>query len=509
MVVRKSLKKSYALISVFDKKNLFYLCKNLKKHNIHLISTGSTSNKIKELGYKSINVSNLTKFKEIFDGRVKTLHPKIHASLLFKRNNEKHLSIFKKLNFPIINYVIVNLYPFNKLVKKTKDQDQLIEMIDIGGHTLLRSAAKNFESITTICSPNDYKNFIHNIGLNKGKTSLEFRKKMALKVFKKTSVYDQKIFDWMNINIKIKLKKNKKINLKYGENPNQKSYFVQDNTKNIFNQKFQDKRLGYNNILDVSEGLKCLREFSEPTCVIIKHNNPCGVASATSIKEAFIKAYKSDSLSAFGGVVLLNRVVNKKLSDLILKNFFEVIVAKNFHHNAKNNLKSKKNMILLSFSKSKNLKTKEIKSVIGGKLVQEKNMIKISSKMMRLVSRKKTHKKILDDLVFAFKVTKHVKSNSIVLVNNKQTVGIGAGQMSRYDSTRVALMKKNDNFPNIKFVCASDGFFPFTDSLNLLKKNKCSTIVQPMGSKNDNIIIHFAIKNNISLYFTKLRVFKH
>ena len=509
MVIRKNLKESFALISVFNKKNLSYLCKNLIKHRIKLVSTGTTSKKIIELGYKTVDISSFTKFKEILGGRVKTLHPKIYASLLFKRNNKKHILTFKKLKFPIIDFVIVNLYPFNKTLKKTKDQNNIIEMIDIGGSALLRSSAKNFESVTTICETKDYTKFITNLNTHSGKTSEIFRKKMALKVFKHTSKYDQVIFKWFNNSFEKKNKKSNLINLKYGENPYQKSYFMPDKNQNIFDNQIQGKKLGYNNILDITDGLKCLSEFSEPTCVIIKHNNPCGVASALSIKKAFINAYNADNKSAFGGVVLLNRVVDKKLANLILKYFFEVVVAKNFNKDAKENLGYKKNLILITLSKLKSLKLKEIKSVVGGKLIQEKNTIKISHKTIKLVSRKKTNLKALNDLIFAFKVAKHVKSNAIVLVNNKQTIGIGAGQMSRFDATRLALIKKKDNFRYTKFVCASDAFFPFTDNLKLLIKNNCNAVVQPMGSKNDNKIIQLAIKNNLPLYFTKSRVFKH
>ena len=295
--------------------------------------------------------------------------------LLFKRNNKQHILTFKKLNFPIIDFVIVNLYPFNKALRETKNKDKLTEMIDIGGSALLRSSAKNFDSITTICEPEDYKSFVNNLNSNEGKTSQEFRQKMALKVFKTTSHYDEIISKWFSKDILGLNKKLKKISLKYGENPNQKSYFIPDKTKNIFDKPLKIKKLGYNNILDISDGLKCLNEFSEPTCVIIKHNNPCGVASANSIKEAFLKAHKADSLSSYGGIVLLNRVVNKNLSNLITKHFFEVIVAKNFNKIAKKNLESKKNLILITTSKFYNSKSKEIKSVMGGKLVQEKKYI--------------------------------------------------------------------------------------------------------------------------------------
>ena len=509
MVNRKNLEKKYALISVYNKINLTYLCKNLKKHKINFISTGSTCKKIKSLGFSCQEISSLTKFKEILDGRVKTLHPKIHASLLFNRKNSQHLATFKKLNFPVIDYVIVNLYPFEKTIKKTAKKERIIEMIDIGGPALLRSSSKNFEVLTTICDPGDYSKLIKNLDKNNGKTSYEFREKMAFKVFKNTSHYDSLIFKWLKKNQELKKNnKSKKIFLKYGENPNQKSYFVKNSSKSIFEGQIQGNKIGYNNILDISSGLECLNEFKEPTCVIIKHNNPCGVASDSTLEKSFIKAYQADSLSAFGGIVLFNRRINKNISLLLKKYFFEIIVAPEFNKNSIKIFETKKNLVLI---KSKNIDSnnKEFKTVTSGVLFQNKNNFKITRKSIKLVSSKGVSFQNIEDLLFAFKVAKHVKSNAIVLASNKQTVGIGAGQMSRIDSTRLALMKYKDYFSNKKFVCASDAFFPFVDNIQLLNKNNCLAIVQPFGSKNDQKIIDFAKQNKISLYFAKNRVFKH
>ena len=510
MVNRKNVEKKYALISVYNKTNLSYLCNNLKKHSINFISTGSTCKKIKKLGFRCQEISSLTKFKEILDGRVKTLHPKIHASLLFKRNNPEHLATFKKLNFPVIDYVIVNLYPFKKTIKNTTNKKKIIEMIDIGGPTLLRSSSKNFDVLTTICDPSDYSKFIKNLDKNKGNTSYEFRKKMAFKVFKNTSHYDSLIFKWLKSTQELKNKgKSKKILLKYGENPNQKSFFIKNNSKSIFDGQIQGNKIGYNNILDINEGLACLKEFKEPTCIIIKHNNPCGVASDTTVKKSFIKAYQADSLSAFGGVVLFNRKINKNLSFLLKKYFFEIIVAPDFEKNSIEIFKTKKNLILIRSNSINSNNNKEFKTVTSGILFQNKNDFKITRKSIKLVSSKGANFQTVEDLLFAFKVVKHVKSNAIVLANKKQTVGIGAGQMSRFDSTRLALMKYKDYFANKKFVCASDAFFPFVDNIQLLKKNNCLAIIQPLGSKNDKKIIDFAKQNKIPLYFTKNRVFKH
>ena len=505
MVIRKNLK-SNALISVYDKSNLEKLCATLIKHKIGIISTGATAKKINLLGFRCIEISSLTKFKEILDGRVKTLNPKIHASILYKRNNNSHIKTFEQLNFPKIDYVIINFYPFGKVSDK-EGSNKKIEMIDVGGPSIIRSASKNFDFVTTICKTKYYKSLIKELDKNNGTTTLSFRKKMAKQNFKLISEYDLSIFKWFNK--KKEDQKRYKIKIKYGENPNQKAYFVQTSNSNIFNSQLSGKKIGYNNILDISEGLSCLKEFKEPTCLIIKHNNPCGVASAKNIKTAYKKALQSDPLSAFGGVLLLNKKIDEDLSKIINQNFFEVIVAPKISKNTLEILKSKKNLIVINSENLINKNNNTFKSVNSGILYQEENSYKILKSRIKLVTKKIASQKTLDDLIFAFKVAKHVKSNAIVFAKNKQTLGIGAGQMSRFDSTRMAILKYNDYFKKQKFVCASDGFFPFIDSIKLLLKLKCDAIIQPSGSKNDEKVISFAKKNNASLYFIKNRVFKH
>ena len=506
MVIRKNLE-SNALISVYDKSNLNIICKVLNKYNINIISSGSTAKKINSLGYKCKEVSKLTKFREILDGRVKTLHPKIYSSILFERDNLKHQKTFKDLNFPKIDYVIVNFYPFTKILKN-KNIDKIIEMIDIGGPSIIRSASKNFKFITAISSTKYYGSFIKELEKNNGKTKISFRKKMAEQNFKSTSDYDSAIHNWLDSKNE-KIDDYNKINIKYGENPNQKAYFLKKNKFNIFNCQISGKAIGYNNILDISEGLDCLREFKDPTCVIIKHNNPCGVASNISIEKSYEKALGADPISAFGGVVLFNKKINIRLAKKISQKFYEIVVAPKFDKGAYNILKSKENLIIIDSHNLKKNKGMSFKSVDTGVLYQEKNITQNLKSSLKLVSNKNSSKKTIDDLIFAFKVAKHVKSNAVVLVKNKQTIGIGAGQMSRLDATRLAIMKRNDFFKNKKFVCASDAFFPFTDNIKILKKNNCIAIIQPGGSKNDIKIIDYAKKNKISLYFVKNRVFKH
>ena len=498
--------KRNALISVYDKSSINKICYVLNKFDIGIISTGATAKKIISLGYNCKEISDLTKFKEILDGRVKTLNSKLHASILYKRNNPEHIKTFKKINFPIIDFVIVNFYPFTK-ISNNKNEEEKIEMIDIGGPSMIRSASKNFLSVTTICDKKFYDPLIKELIKNKGVTSLAFRKKMAERNFKLTSDYDLSIFNWMIGNQK--KKRSDKIKIKYGENPNQKAFYLTSSKKNLFTSQLSGKNLGYNNILDISEGLNCINEFSEPTCVIIKHNNPCGVASAKNIKNAYLKAVESDPISAFGGVVLLNRKTNKGLAKLLIKKFYEVVVSTGFNKETLETLKSKKRLIVIDSSTLKNKNNKILKTVNSGVLYQEFNSFKISKSAIKLVSKTKSSKKIFDDLVFAYRVAKHVKSNAIVFANNKQTLGIGAGQMSRSDSTKIAIMKYKLSFKNKNFVCASDAFFPFTDNIQKLLKLKCVGIIQPGGSINDNKIISYANNKNTSLYFVKNRVFKH
>ena len=498
--------KKNALISVYDKSDITKICDVFNRFNIGIISTGATAKKIISLGYKCKEISSLTKFREILDGRVKTLNPKLHASILYKRNNPKHQQTFNKLNFPTIDFVIVNFYPFTKISNK-EIPEKKIEMIDIGGPAMIRSASKNFASVTTICDKKYYDPLIKELIKNNGVTSLTFRKKLAKKNFKLTSDYDLSIFKWFNG--KKNKQKEKKIKIKYGENLNQKAYYLTESKTNLFNSQLGGKKLGYNNILDISDGISCLKEFKEPTCVIIKHNNPCGVASDKDINLAYIKALQADPISSFGGVILLNKCINAKIAKLINRNFFEAIVAPKINKKTLEVLKIKKSLIIIDSSKLKETQNYSLRSVNSGILFQEVNNYKVFKKNIKLVTKKSASDKILEDLIFAFKVAKHVKSNAIVLAKNKQTLGIGAGQMSRLDSTRLAITKYKDFFYKKDFVCASDAFFPFTDNVELLLKEKCKAIIQPSGSKNDQKVIDYALQQNASLYFVKNRVFKH
>ena len=324
-------------------------------NNIKIISTGATAKHILSLGFPCKSVSNVTKFKEILDGRVKTLHPNIHASLLFNRKTNKHVKSFNKLKFPVIDFLIVDLYPFEKTIKKTLDFSKCIEMIDIGGPALLRSSSKNHESVTTICDIKDYKSLINELNSNLGSTTLAFRKKMAQKAYTTTANYDLVISNWLNNNetFDFKIRNHKRINLRYGENPNQKSFFYKNKTKKTFYDNIlQGKKISYNNILDIDSAINCLNEFSEPTCIIIKHNNPCGASSCKRILSAYRKAHQADPISAFGGIVALNRLVTLDLAKKISNNFYEIIIANDFTKPALKIFSKKKNLIII---KRKNL----------------------------------------------------------------------------------------------------------------------------------------------------------
>ena len=498
------MKKKFALISVYNKYRIKHLCEVFAKYRINLLATESTSQHIKQLGYKCELISKYTNFKEILDGKVKTLHPLIYASIMYDRNNTKQTKYFKKLNFPNISFVIVNLYPFKKY--------KAIKMIDVGGPTLLRASAKNYKSVTSLCDTNDYYEFIINLKKNNGKTSLAFRKKMALKVFKYISNYDRCIAGWIdNKKIDINYSELDKKKLRYGENPHQKAFYINNSNKNYLVDSCikKGKGISYNNILDVESAFNCVSDFQETTCAIVKHTNACGVSSNKNIYTAFKNAIQCDPISSYGGVVAFNKVIDQKLAKIMKKNFFEIIIAKRFTKEAIKVLEINKNLILIETKKINNNSQYEIRSVYNNFLVQEKNKIIISKENIKCVSNTKCSKKELDDLIFSYKVCKHIKSNAIVLSKNKKTIGIGIGQTSRVGSLKLAISKIVNRSKKLSFVAASDAFFPFTDSIEILARNKCRAIIQAKGSINDNKIIKYANNKNIPLYFTNYRFFKH
>ena len=515
-----NLKVKNALISVSNKENLISLLKTLKKFNVNVISSGGTYASIKKLGYQCTELSKYTGFKEMLDGRVKTLHPKIHAGILHDRQNKKHKSEMSKQNFPAIDLIVVNFYPFQKIVTNTKNQKQIIDNIDIGGPTMVRAAAKNFKNVSIVTSRNDYKSLIKELETLKGKTSLKFRELMSSKAFGLTAYYDAMIANWFNKRLKIKFPERKTIfgrklqKLRYGENPHQQSsIYVSDyDDKRLGFNQIHGKDLSYNNYNDMLTSLEILNSLKKNSgTVIIKHANPCGISENKVPLVSFKNAYASDPISAFGGVIACNYKINKKIASEINKNFLEVILAKGFDKESLEILKSKKNLRIINISNFKLKNLTSVKSFDGSFLVQSKDNIVIDKKKLKCVTKLKPNKKELAEILFAFNICKHVKSNAIVLCNSFSTIGIGAGQPSRLDSCKIAVQKAKQ-FQSSKIknsIAASDAFFPFADGINTLIKAGVKTIVQPGGSIRDQEVINAANKAKIKMFFTDIRHFNH
>ena len=509
-----------ALISLSDKSNLIEVLKELKKNKINLISSGGTYKEIKKLGYECKEVSEYTKFKEMLDGRVKTLHPKIHSGILFNRSKKIHRKQMKNMEFEPIDLIIVNFYPFEKVIKKKTDMKKVIENIDIGGPSLVRGAAKNFNDVTIITDKQDYSELIKELKKLNGRTSIDFRKKMASKAFGLTSYYDGVISEWFNRDIGLKFPERKtffgkKINqLRYGENPHQKGSIYLNSLKsnNLNLEKLSGKELSYNNYNDIFSGLDLLFSNSKlPTTVIIKHANPCGVSSSNSALKSFIRAQASDPISAFGGIVACNYKINKKIASEINKTFFEVILAKGFEKKALNILLKKKNMRIIDISKFNYESETNVKFFDSSFLLQEKDNLIFDKKKIKFVTKNKPTTKELNDIEFAFRVCKYVKSNAIVIVKDNSTIGIGAGQQNRLDSCKIAAQKARKFQPKnlIGSVAASDAFFPFEDGLKTLINAGIKIIIQPGGSIRDKEVIKVANKAKIKMIFTGIRHFNH
>ena len=515
-----NLKVKNALISVSNKENLILLLKTLKKFNINIISSGGTYASIKKLGYRCTELSKFTGFKEMLDGRVKTLHPKIHAGILHDRQNQKHKSEMSKQNFPAIDLIVVNFYPFQKIITSTKNPKQIIENIDIGGPTMVRAAAKNFKNVTIVTNRDDYAFLVKELETLKGKTSLKFRELMSSKAFGLTAYYDAMIANWFNKKLKINFPERKTIfgrklqKLRYGENPHQQSsiYISDYDDKQLGFNQIHGKELSYNNYSDMFASLEILNSLKKNSgTVIIKHANPCGVSENKIPLISFKNAYTSDPISAFGGVIACNYKITKKIALEINKNFLEVILAKGFDKDSMEILTRKKNLRVIDISNFKLKNNNSVKSFDGSFLIQTKDDIVIEKNKLRCVTKLKPSKKELSEIQFAFNVCKHVKSNAIVLCNNFSTIGIGAGQPSRLDSCKIAVQKARQ-FQSSKIrnsIAASDAFFPFADGMNTLIKAGVKTIIQPGGSIRDQEVINVADKAKIKMFFTGIRHFNH
>ena len=505
-----------ALISVSDKSELFKILPILKKFKIEILSSGGTYKYIKKSGFRCIEISNFTGFQEILDGRVKTLHPKIHSGILYNRDNKRHIDQIKSHNFKNIDLVIVNFYPFEKTVLKTNNENTIIENIDIGGPSLVRSAAKNFKNVTVITSNYQLDSLIREMSINKGSTSLKFRKELSQEAFSETAYYDTNISKYFNKIVSVRYPKKITFNgllvnnLRYGENPHQSGAFY---SRGNFNEleKLNGKELSYNNYNDIYYVLDIINSLPKGVgTVIIKHANPSGVSINKKQLFSFKQAFNCDPISAFGGVIICNYKINYETAKEINKKFFEVVVAKDFNHKALSILKKKKNLRIIKSNQKYDPNEIIVNSLSKNLILQNSDNQNFNKNMFKVVSKKKPNKKLFKDLIFAFNVCRFVKSNAIVLTNNNSTVGIGSGQPSRLDSCEIAVnkMKKfNHNTENL--VAASDAFFPFVDGIEALVQSGVKAIIQPYGSIRDNEIIKFANNTNTILVFSKTRHFRH
>ncbi|MDP3732800.1 MAG: bifunctional phosphoribosylaminoimidazolecarboxamide formyltransferase/IMP cyclohydrolase [Candidatus Omnitrophota bacterium] len=522
-----------ALISVSDKTGLVEFAGELNKLGVEILSTGGTAKLLKENNIPVKEVSEYTGFPEMLNGRVKTLHPKIHGGLLALRDNPGHMQSLKEHDISLIDMVVVNLYPFEKTTQKPNVTiDEVIENIDIGGPSMLRSAAKNHKDVAVICDPCHYNRVIDELKKNGGVLSEDLMRELAIEVFALTCRYDNTIHNYLKNYFKshpessgfpqeLNLYFEKVQDLRYGENPHQKAAFYKEKgkTRGLINLKqLQGKELSFNNILDLNSAWELVREFNKPAAVVVKHNNPCGVAEDEILDKAFLAAYKCDPLSAFGGIVALNRRIDLRTAKLIARSgFLECIIAPGFDKGAQDLFKDKKNLRLLELNDIGPIDEPrpcvqergepDFKRVSGGLLLQDKNLATLDVNNLKVATRKKPSKKELESLIFGWIVAKHVKSNAIVLTRGTKTVGIGAGQMSRVDSVKIAKIKAGKLSKNSSL--ASDAFFPKADAVIEAAKAGVKAIIQPGGSISDAEIIKVCDKYKIAMVFTGIRHFKH
>jgi len=504
-----------ALISVFDKTGIVEFAKELNKLGVEILSTGGTAKQLKDAGINVKDVSEYTGFPEMMDGRVKTLHPKIHGGLLAIRENKEHMKQAKDNKIEMIDLVVVNLYPFEDTVKKGVSFEETIEMIDIGGPSMIRSAAKNFHDVTVLTDPDDYPMVLEK--LRKGQDiSLEDRKKLAKKVFERTAVYDAMISLYLE---KEEFPKrfvfpfNKVQDLRYGENPHQRGAFYRDpilhETSMATAKQLWGKELSYNNIFDGDSALELIKEFKNPAVTVVKHANPCGVAERNTIEKAFEDAYNVDPMSAFGCVIALNRPCSYEVAKMTKGKFIELMIAPSFDKDALEFLKKTKEncRVLAVGSLSRSGQGYDMKKVVGGMLIQSREWPDIDKLKLKCVTKRKPTEKELDDLKFAWKVNKHTKSNSVVFAKDKTGYGMGVGQMSRVDASIIAKLKSAGRAQD--GVMSSDAFFPFRDAVDAAAEAGIKAIIHPGGSKNDEEVIKAADEHGMAMVFSGVRLFKH
>ena len=506
--------KKRALISVFDKTGILEFAKFLDKKGIEIISTGGTYKYLKENGLTVLDVSEVTNFKEMLDGRVKTLHPNIHGGILAIRDNVEHMETIKNEGIETIDFVVVNLYPFFKEVQTDKSFDEKIEFIDIGGPTMLRSAAKSFKDVTVICNIEDYEKVMQEIE-NNGDVTFETKKRLAGKVFNLTSAYDAAISNFLledEYPNYLSMSYEKKFDLRYGENPHQSSAYYVSTTESGNMKDFEQlngKELSFNNIRDMDIAWKVVGEFEEPAACAIKHSTPCGVAVADNIYTAYTKAHDCDPVSIFGGIVALNREVDSKTAEELKKIFLEIVIAPSFTDEALEILKSKKNLRVIKCNIRQPQDKLEYVKVDGGLLVQKTNSKMIDE--MNVVTEKTPSKQEKEDMLLGMKVVKHVKSNAIVVVKDGMAIGVGTGQTNRIWSTVHAIEHAQEKIGKdlTGAVLASDAFFPFRDCVDTANEAGIKAIVQPGGSMRDQESIDACNEHGIAMVFTGIRHFKH
>ncbi|MGI6747980.1 MAG: bifunctional phosphoribosylaminoimidazolecarboxamide formyltransferase/IMP cyclohydrolase [Anaerovoracaceae bacterium] len=509
-----------ALISVSDKTGILEFAQELKKLGVSIISTGGTAAKLQEAGIDVIGISEVTNFPECLNGRVKTLHPAVHGGILAMRDNPDHMKQLKDLNIETIDLVVINLYPFKEtILKPSVTLEEAIENIDIGGPTMLRSAAKNHKDVVVVCDPKDYDSVINEIK-EKGEVSYATKYKLALKVFQHTAAYDAMIADYLRREIGGELPDNltltfeKVQDLRYGENPHQKAYYykeIKSYPGALVNAvQLHGKELSFNNINDTNGALQALQEFEEPTVVAVKHANPCGVGTGQDIYEAYIKAYNADPVSIFGGIVAANRPIDERTAEEINKIFVEIVIAPDFTEEAIAVLTQKKNIRLL---KLEDILAKipsdafDLKKINGGILVQEIDHDLYNDTDIKVVTDRRPTEREMEDMRFAMKVVKHIKSNGIVIAKQGKTIGIGPGQVNRIWAVENSIKQATDNTEGA--VLASDAFFPFDDCVTAAAKAGITAIIQPGGSIRDEDSIKKANELGIAMVFTGVRHFKH
>ncbi len=498
-----------ALISVFCKDNLEKVIKKLDELNVELYSTGGTQQFIEKMGVNVTPVETLTGYPSILGGRVKTLHPKVFGGILTRRDNEDDRKNIGEYDIPEIDLVIVDLYPFEETVMSVATDAEIIEKIDIGGISLIRAAAKNFNDVVVVSSRNQYNELLSLLEEKKGETSFEERKDFARQAFNISSHYDSEIFKYFDggagSSLKISVQESKK--LRYGENPHQEGYFY-GNFSKMFDQLW-GKEISYNNLLDIDAAVGLINDFSETTFAILKHNNACGIASRKSLEEAWTDALAGDPISAFGGILIANKVIDAATANEMNKLFFEVSIAPAYDEEALEILKAKKNRIILVL-KDSTLQSSNVRTVLNGFIGQERDAKTERPEKLEVVTKIAPEEQVVEDLLFANKLVKHTKSNAIVLAKGKQLIASGVGQTSRVDALEQAIAKaKHFNFDLSGTVMASDAFFPFPDCVEIAHKAGITSVIQPGGSIKDQDSIDYCDKHGMSMVFTGFRHFKH